>query len=269
MKIGASSACFYPLETEKSFEKVAAMEVPCAEIFFNSPSELDKTFVRQLCRIKESYGVKVPSVHPFRSFSEGYDLFSEYKRRYTDALEVAKRYFEAMNILGAKYLVLHGNKFGLRISREEYAERYFLLNETAEGFGCCVAHENVVDFVCQRPEFVQFMKDTLGDKFKMVLDVKQARRSGEDYRKFIEIMGKNIVHVHMSDFDEKNDCIAPSEKGSFDFAELFTLMEKVGYKGEYIVELYSQSLKNEQQLFDSVKYVDGIYKNTVGKVINK
>ncbi len=262
MEIGASSSCFYPLETEKAFEKVASLGVPFTEIFFNTRSELDRHFVRELARIKDYYGTKVVSVHPFRSFSEGHDLFSEYKRRYTDALEDYKRYFEAMNVLGARYLVLHGTKFELKIPKEEYAERFFRLNEIAKEFGCCVAHENVVHFVGQRPEFMEFMKARLGDSFKMVLDIKQARRSGEDYKRFIEIMGSNIVHVHISDFNKDFDCVPPCEEGGFDFGELFGNLEDAGYEGKYIVELYSEHLKDEEQLLDSVKYVDGILKNT-------
>ena len=45
MEIGASSACFYPLETETSFLRIAQLGFSCCEIFFNSESELNPVFV--------------------------------------------------------------------------------------------------------------------------------------------------------------------------------------------------------------------------------
>ena len=82
MEVGASSSCFYPLETEKAFLNIASAGIKTAEIFLNSPSELEKNFIGQLKSIRDCYGVEVTSLHPFRSFSEGYDLFSKYKRRF-------------------------------------------------------------------------------------------------------------------------------------------------------------------------------------------
>ena len=40
MNIGASSSCFYPLETEKSLLLVGKAGIRITEVFFNSPSEL-------------------------------------------------------------------------------------------------------------------------------------------------------------------------------------------------------------------------------------
>lgn len=261
MKIGASSACFYPLETEKAFLNVAKMGFECCEIFFNSSSELEKPFIKELLSVRDNYGIKVLSFHPYRSFAEGYDLFSFYKRRYYDALESFKRYFEGMNTLGAEYLVLHGSKFGSEIPLEEYAGRYARLDEVAESFGCKIAHENVVNFVGEKPEFMAFMKEKLGDSFKMVLDIKQARRAKVNVQDFIDIMGKNIVHVHLSDYSEEKDCVPPSEEGLFNFENLFRSLKNVGYEGRYIVELYSDGYNNKKEILQSAEYLDKILKN--------
>ncbi len=212
MEIGASSACFYPMETEKAFLNIAKLGFGCSEIFFNSPSELDAPFLKELKAISDTYSTAVTSLHPYTSFAEGYILFSSYKRRFYDGIELYKRYFEAAAELGAKYIVLHGAKqIKKEICAEEYAERFAALNETAKGFGCSVAHENVVNFVGQTPEFMKQMKSHIGDDFKMVLDIKQARRTGIDPLAFIEEMGSSIVHVHLSDFNNSCDCVPPSE----------------------------------------------------------
>lgn len=258
MEVGASSSCFYPLETEKAFLNIASAGIKTAEIFLNSPSELEKNFIGQLKSIRDCYGVEVTSLHPFRSFSEGYDLFSKYKRRYDDATELFRRYFEAANELNAEYIILHGSRGIIEISNDEYAERYFRLSEIAEKEGCTLTHENVVGYAGATPEFMAFMKKSLGDSFRMVLDIKQARRAGEDVKQFIDAVGENIVHVHLSDCDKERDCIPPSEKGFFDFSELFSNLDKVGYNGRYIVELYSDSFSTVSEIVSSTEYLQNI-----------
>ncbi len=228
------------------------------EIFFNSYSELSPEFIREIIKIKDYYGVTVTSLHSYRSFSEGYDFFSKYKRRFYDAAEDYKRFFEASAELGAKYIVMHGAKHKSEIPLDEYAERFGELDTVAQSFDCNVAHENVVDFVSARPDFMKFMKDCLGDHFKAVLDVKQARRAGFDPKEFINILGENIVHVHLSDFDKEQDCIAPSENGLFDFAELFTALRENGFSGDGVVELYSDSYKDSGEIISAAEYLGKI-----------
>ena len=260
MEIGASSACFYPLETEKSFLHIAELGFTHSEIFFNSRSELEKGFIKELKAIQQAYKIDVTSLHPYRSFAEGYNLFSSYERRFIDGVDNYKRYFEAAASLGAKYIVLHGAKDRIDITFEKYAERFGRLNEVAKTFGCNVAHENVVNFVGANPEFMFFMKKYLGDDFKAVLDIKQARRADADPEDFIRVLGKSIVHLHLSDFDKDRDCIPPSEQGLFDFEKLFTSLHKVGYGGKYIIELYSNNFSKENQILKSAKYLEEILK---------
>ena len=255
MNIGASSACFYPLETEKSFRKICELGFSHSEIFINSPSELKPEFIKEIRSIKDSYGITVTSLHPYRSSSDGYDFFSKYKRRFYDATEDYKRFFSAAAELDAKYIVMHGSKRRSEIPLTEYAERFGELDSIAKAFGCRVAHENVVDFVSADPEFMRFMKEQLGKDFKAVLDIKQARRAGFDYKEFIDVLGENIVHLHLSDFNSEHNCIPPSEKGLFDFSALFTALKGIGYKGDGIVELYSDGYKDSSEIVSAAEHL--------------
>ena len=258
MEIGASSACFYPTVTEKAFLRIAELGFRNSEIFFNSRCERDPSFIKELCSVRDAFGMNITSLHPYCSFAEGYNFFSAYERRFSDGVETYKRFFDAAAILGAKYIVLHGAKGFQELSDEEYAERFFRLNEVARSLGCTVAHENVVNFTGATPAFMKKMKSLLGDDFKMVLDVKQARRAGVRAEDFIDIMGKSIVHVHLSDFTSEKDCIAPCENGLLDFAELFRKLNGVGYSGKYIIELYADSYKEENEILHSANYLEGI-----------
>lgn len=255
MEIGASSSCFYPMQTEKAFLHVASHGFKNIEIFLNSPSETDINFIRELKKIKDSYGVNVTSIHPYESFGEGYNFFSHYYRRYVDACENYKRFFSAAAELGAKYIVIHGAKFGAEICDDEYAERFTKLNEIAMSFGCFASHENVVNFSGERPEFMTKLKEYGKENFKMVLDVKQARKAGVDPICFIEAVGDSIVHVHLSDKTKDSDCAPPSPNGLFDFSQLFSSLNKVGYKGKYVIELYSNEFKSIDDIINSAKYL--------------
>ena len=258
MKIGASSACFYPLETEKSFELLCQKGFRDIEIFFNSPCETSTPFVNELKAIKDCYGVNVTSIHPYESFGEGYNFFSHYYRRYEDACENYKRFFSAAAELGADFVIMHGAKYGADICDEEYAERFTKLNEIAMTFGCFMAHENVVNFSGQRPELMKLLKAYGKENFKMVLDVKQARKAEIRPIEYIKAVGESIAHVHLSDCTEKSQCAPPSEKGLFDFSELFTQLEGINYKGKYIIELYSDGFKDIEDIINSAKYLEGV-----------
>ena len=48
MEIGASTACFYPIETEKALKKVCDLGFKTTEVFVNSPCELEDNFVKEL-----------------------------------------------------------------------------------------------------------------------------------------------------------------------------------------------------------------------------
>ena len=87
MEIGASTACFYPLETEKALKKVCDLGFKTAEVFMNSPSELEEGFVRELKAIANASGTEIVSVHPFSSFLESSCIFGDYKRRFCNCTE--------------------------------------------------------------------------------------------------------------------------------------------------------------------------------------
>lgn len=258
MEIGASSSCFYPMETEKAFLHVARHGFKNIEIFFNSPGETQEPFINELKAIKDAYGVNVTSIHPYESFGEGYNFFSHYYRRYVDACENYKRFFSAAAELGAPYVIMHGAKFGADICDEEYAERFTRLNEIAMSCGCFMAHENVFNFSGERPELMALLKQYGKENFKMVLDVKQARKSKVEPIEYIKVAGESIIHVHLSDKTESSDCAPPSRNGMFNFGELFTQLKGVGYKGKYIIELYSDGFDTIEDIIQSAHYLQGV-----------
>ena len=84
MKIGVSTACFYPLETEKALLKVAQSGVACTEVFFNALCELQPSFINELSKIQQEYNTCITAVHPTMSLAESFMLFSAYERRFAE-----------------------------------------------------------------------------------------------------------------------------------------------------------------------------------------
>ena len=259
MKIGISTACFYPELTEKAVKHLCENGVSEIEIFFNSLCEMRGDILSEIAAITKSNGTRVVSLHPFTSGFEPFMLFSDYERRFLDGLEFCKHYFNACNTLGAEILVLHGDRFESHHSDDRYFERYQELFRTAKKEGICVAQENVCRCRSRDVEFIKNMKTALGDEVAFVLDLKQATRSGLSYKDVLSAMGDKLVHVHLNDCDENHDCLLPSQ-GNRDFAELFSKLKEHGYSGSAVIEVYRENYGDYSELFESLNHLKAAIK---------
>lgn len=250
IEFGVSSACFYPVETENALKTTGEYGFRNVELFLNSHSEITDDFIDKIISIKEKYKLNIVSVHPFASFAESFYLFSSYQRRYTDILPLYDRLFAVTAKLGADIFIFHGAKIPGTISDEEYCKRFAQLIGMGKKYGVRVCQENVVHHRSQSPDYLKMMRDNIGEDFNVVLDIKQAHRAGFSPYDFIEKLGESIVHIHISDRNSEKDCITPF-KGEFDFASLFKTMQKIGYKGKYIIELYEWSYEKSDEIFEA------------------
>lgn len=259
MSIGVSSSCLYPMPPRESLEILGKLGVKTCEVFINSSSELTVGYAQKLNEIKNEYGMDIVSVHPFTSFAETTMLFSEYKPRFFDMLDYYKTAYETAAALGAKIFVIHGSKLPAKITHEEYFERFAMMIEEGRKFGITVTPENVNNHLSENPEFMKEMRAYFGKEFKMVFDVKQANRAGFNPLAFAEEFAENIIHIHLSDHNKDFDCLPPS-KGNFDFAKLSEIMKKVGYNGNYVVELYRHNYSEPEELAQAMHYLEGLMK---------
>ena len=257
MAFGISTSCLYPQNTEKALEELGKAGVKTCEVFLNSISETTPEFAKILNKIKDEYGMNIVSVHPFSSFSETYMLFGEYERRYKDVLDFYKRCFEFTGNVGAHISIIHGSLLPGKISHEEYFERFAVLIESGKDFGVSVCQENVNRHFSESPDFLKKMKNTIGNNFKMVFDVKQAVRAGYSPIDFAEEFKNDIIHIHISDHSEKCDCLPPAE-GNFDFKKLISVMKSVNYSGKYIIELYRSAFNQPHDLTKALMYMQNL-----------
>lgn len=260
MKFGASTACFYPMLTEESLKQVIDIGFERAEIFMNAPSELEPLFINELNKIAQNSGTKIISVHPFSSFLESSCIFGDYQRRYDDFIDVYKKTCHAAAMLGARLIVIHGAvaQPKIPIPDERYFERFYNLVQIGKAEGVMVCQENVNRFKSQSIDFCKKMRNALGDDFKMVFDVKQTVRARQDTFEFLNEFKNDIVHLHISDNNEYDDCL-PIGMGSFDFKRLKSIMDGVDYQGDAVIEIYSKSYDVKDVLTKSKVYLDNLW----------
>ena len=257
MQIGVSTSCLYPMLTEQALRTVAESGVRETEIFFNAECETRGDLFREICAIREAYGLHIQAVHPYFTFVESRLLFDAYKRRFFDGMEFVKRLCETCRALGSNRLILHGEREPFKISEAEYIERFGELAMLTAGEGVALTQENVVHFRSQDPEFLSRMQRELGDLFAMTFDVKQAVRSGVDPIALAKRFAPQIVHLHLSDHGDIGDCL-PIGKGSFDFSRLFGVLKDGGFYGDGVVELYRACYKETRELSESAEKLTSI-----------
>lgn len=258
-----STACLFPKPTEDALYDLCLNGIRTVEIFLNAPSECRPVFVNDLRAMTDRFGMTCCSVHPWTAVSEGFMLFSKYSRRCADFLEDSKRVFAAMEILGAKYYILHGALTGTVIP-EIYFERFHMLCEIAKPFGVTVTQENVVRYECGKLRFLRDFCKALGEEARLTFDVKQAKRAGMDIGEALHSVGRHIVHVHLSDHSDKGDCLRIG-KGRFEIVPFLRQLAAQGFGGAVTLELYRDAFGNPAELAEDYSRIERLIRKSKGE----
>lgn len=263
MKIGVSTACLYPMETERSLETLLKLGYRRFEVFFNCMEEIGAPFLHKLKHLADSYGATFVSIHPFTSAMESSLLFGDYPRRTQEAFEFYRRYMAAAAYLGGKYVVIHGQPLGHgKLSDQEYWERFGELYRLGDQEGVYPAQENVRQHRSSDPAFIAGMGEYLGDSCAFVLDVKQCRLSQVEEQEMIRAMGNRLVHVHMSDWDTGRPCLLPGA-GQGDFSKLRQILEENSFSGTVVTEVYRSNFTEPEELKNSLYFTKKIFESPI------
>lgn len=254
MYCAISTACLYPLETEKSLKILLEQGFRNFEFFLNCESEFSDGFLSELSSMLHVYNAKVCSVHLFMSGLEPYMFFSDYIRRFNDGAAQYRRYFSQAAKLGASVVVFHGDRRDGKLSIEKFCERFAVLSAAARDEGVTLAQENVARCRSATIESVLAMKRILGDKIKFVLDVKQALRADESPIEMCDAMGENIALVHLSDSTREHDCLLPGA-GTFDIGRLRGRLAENSFDGPLVIEVYNNAIKSYDELAKTSRYM--------------
>lgn len=260
MQIGVSTACLYPLETEKALDELNKLGVKNIEIFLEANSEAEPSFCEKLREKINYYGMNVVSVHAFCAAFEPF-LFSEYKRRSDDALLQYIKTCKAMRYLGASYYTFHGNRNNAvtdNFSYREYCIVFSSLARIAKECGGLLAWENVSWCQSGSTEFLNNCLQYLDkNDFGFTFDFKQALRASQKPEEYIKIMKDNLVNVHVSDYNEHSPCMLPGT-GLRDFQEVVGLLKRYNYDKTMLIEVYNDCYRNYKQIGKSFDYLKGL-----------
>lgn len=257
MKIGVSTASFYPVNTEIALETIGKTGVKTCEIFFNAESELEPSFVNLLLDIKNRYDMDITAIHPTLSLAESFMIFSEYERRFYESLNKFARYSEVAAVLGAKYINLHGGKPNGLTTDYQYCEKYMALNNETRKNGVMVLQENVVGYRSGDIEFLRSMRNILGDNAQFCFDIKQSIRCGYNPTDLIDEFYNNIRHFHISDNTASADCLLPF-CGNFNFEKFFKTLKCKNFNGACVIEVYKNAYKEFFEIFNSYEKLKDI-----------
>ena len=262
MKIGLSSAVFYPQKSEIAIDKLCKMGFRVSEFFYNCEYEISEEFLSQIKSVCETSGTEIISVHPFTAFAESVYFFSEYERRCEEQLAKYAEIFKRVKWLGAKYFTLHGDRAHKGLGDDVCKltcggiQSLQKLSDAARQAGITLCLENVAWCKSANINYLKSVSENV-DGIGFTLDLKQARRAGVPWESYLDVMGDKLRNIHISDFDENNDCLLPGE-GLFDFRQFFSRIEEVGYKGDVIVEVYSSNYSDEKRISASKSFLEDI-----------
>jgi len=259
MEIGLSSASFYPMvSTEESIELIKNLGFNTGEIFLNTPSEYEEDFIKLLVEKKERYDLNINSIHSFSSSFEPY-LFDSYKRRANDMLNYYKKVCKAGKMLGASCYTFHGMRqanlktLNIKAVIEKFNELTYIASE--EGIKLC--QENVSWCMSSQIEYLSILKENCKYPLYFTLDIKQAYKSNLKPSKYIDIMGEKINNFHINDRDAEHVCLLPG-RGDVNYLEIVNNLNKIGYNGKGIIEVYSENYKSYDDLTKAKEFLNKI-----------
>lgn len=254
MKVGISTASFFKrLNNEEALPLLNRWGIPCTEMFFTSFSEYEPRFAEALSADRGR--VTVESVHVLSTQYEP-QLYADHPRVRADAYAWLQKVMESAQILGAHHYTFHGVARLKRTFRPDFdrlGQKTAEIAAFCERYGVKLCCENVEWALCDTPAAFYALKQRC-PQIGAVLDIKQARIAGCDWRDFLTLMGENLALVHVSDCDGCGKRCLPG-KGVFEFGELFARLRDAGFAGTMLIESYAEDYADLQELCESFVFL--------------
>lgn len=260
MRVGISTACFYPsVNTEDTLKIIKELGFDTCEAFLESEYEMNQMYCENLKKEADRLGLSIFSVHPFSAPFESY-IFDKYPRRKSEMMERFKMACRACSIIGAKYYIFHGlTNTGPQINIDEVAGQMDILCSIAEENGVKIAWENVSWCRSCSPDFMKDVSARMEKDIHFNLDVKQAVRSNRSSMEYIEVYGDKLVNVHINDCSGTSSCLLPGD-GDADLKGLIEKVKAISSSIPLIIEVYRQNFNTLDEVEASRKYIENMLK---------
>lgn len=266
LQIGISTACFYSrMFTEEALKVIGSFGASVCEVFLDSYCEYEPDFADLLAQTAQEQGLKIVSMHAMSSQFEP-QLFALGQRQREDANQLFLKVLKAGERLGARNYVLHGPATLRGALKNADLERIgpiaSRLADIAADYGIRLCWENVSWCLFHEPQFAQqIVEHCHSSNLYFTLDIKQAIRAGYDPLAFLATMGSRIAHVHLCDYKKNEQGALSLEmpgQGNFDFGQLSRELNAIGYRGDAILEVYSDGYDGLDEVFEGWKHLKSI-----------
>ena len=260
MKIGISSACFYPdVLTEDSIKLMKNIGFDVGEVFLNTYSEYKDDFIEKLKEEKDKNNFYINSIHAFSAAFEP-NLFDKYKRRQRDMLKIFEMVCKGVKKLDAKYYNFHGMRLSnlLNLDIKHVIDVYNELCYIASENEITLVQENVSWCMSSNTTFLKILKENCKYPLGYTLDIKQAYKSGGSPLKYIDIMKEDLMNVHINDRDEKNICLLPGN-GNIKYEDIYGKLKDIGYNNVCNIEVYKENYVDYSELKKSKDFLANIF----------
>ncbi len=209
MEIGISSACFYPdMVLEDSIPIMKRLGFNIGELFINTVSECNEDYILKIKEETIKNKFNIRSVHFFSAMYEPF-LFDIDKRLVLDV------YNELLYIAGENNIEL--------------------------------AQENVSWCMSSNLEFLKMIKEDVKQSIKYTFDIKQSYKANKNPLDYLDIMGENLINLHINDRDKNSPCKLPGE-GDVDYNIIFNKLREINYDKMAIIEVYRDNFKKYEEL---------------------
>lgn len=258
MKVGISTACFYPnINTEDTLEIIKSLGFDLCEVFLESEYEATDDFCNRLREKAEKLGLNIYSIHPFSANFEPF-LFDRYPRRRAEMENSFKMICNAGSILGAECYVFHGlRNTNEKLNMIEISKNMDNLVDIAEKYNIRIAWENVAWCRTCEPDYTKKVLDNMEKKIYFNLDIKQAIRSRHSPFDYLDFYQDRIINVHINDGDNNSTCLLPG-KGNIDLKQIVTRVKALNGKSPFIIEVYSENYSKLEDLKMAREYVESL-----------
>jgi len=236
-------------------------------IFERTMPEIEAYYKEQIDAIKEN-GLYVYQAHaPFPAYMKDIPSFTD------GCIEIYKNVMRYCQIIGCKYLVIHG----ISLARDDYAHTeedidglneklYTSLIETAKETGVVVCLENlftnydstIFEGHCSDPHlairFIDHLNVLAGQEcFGLCVDTGHLNLLGKNQYSYITALGSRIKCFHIHDNDGKSDLHLAPYTGSVNFDDFCRALKAIGYNGDLNFETFRQYKKVRMQDKRAVK----------------
>ena len=258
MKVGISTACFYPeYKTEETLEVIKKAGFDLCETFLEADYEMQPEFCTKLKEKADELGITIYSVHSFSSTFEPF-LMNRYERRRKEMLEKFKSMCKAAKILNAKYYVFHGMRNNMICNdMTDFASHMDELCSIADEYGVKIAWENVCWCKSTNTEFIKETIRNMKKNIYFTLDIKQAVRGGQNPQNYLNVYGDKLRNVHINDANEIESCLLPG-KGSIDIKSIIQRVSKISSDIPFIIEVYRENFNDISDLKKAKEYIESI-----------